>query len=121
MNETNNGTENLLKTIVNKIADKKGENIVSLKFSPEQSSLCDYFVIATAKNNIQAQAIADALQKDLRKELKIKAFEIEGYENASWILMDYGDIIVHIFLPETREFYGLEKLWADTEIKNYNY
>ena len=117
MNETNN----LLETIVNKIIDKKGENIVSLKFSAEQSSICDYFIIVTAKNNVQAQAIADTLQKDLRKELKIKAIEVEGYENASWILMDYGDIIIHIFLPETREFYGLEKLWADTEIKNYNY
>ncbi len=112
--------ENILEKVVEIIKDKKGENIVSMKFSPEQSSICDYFVLCEVGNTKQAQAIADYLQRSLRTDLQIRPGHIEGYDTASWILLDYFDIIIHIFLSETREFYGLEKLWADAEIVNYN-
>ncbi len=109
--------EKTLEKAVESIKNKKGEDIVSLKFLPTQSTICDYFLICTANNIKQAQAICDGLQRDLRTDLKIRASHIEGYDTANWILLDYLDIIIHIFLPETREFYGLEKLWADAEIK----
>ncbi len=116
--------DEIIKKILDKtiegIAEKKGDNIVSLKFSPEQSSICDYFVVCEATNQKQAQAIADHLQRKMKTELQIKPTHIEGYDTASWILLDYFDVIVHIFLNDTREFYGLEKLWADSEIVKYN-
>ena len=77
----------------------------------EVTSFADYFIICSASNQRQAQAIADELHKqvkDLHGELPIS---LEGYENAGWILADYGDFLVHIFSPEAREFYGLERLW----------
>lgn len=112
--------ENILEKAVDSIKDKKGENIVSLKFSPEQSSICDYFVICEANSSKQAQAISDHIQRTLRTELNTRPGHIEGYDTATWILLDYFDIIIHVFLNETREFYGLEKLWADSEIQKYN-
>jgi len=108
-----------LETAIEIIKEKKAENIVSLKFDSSQSSICDYFLICTAQNTRQAQTIASALQKDMRSKIKLHSYAMEGFDLANWILIDYGDIIIHIFLPETREFYSLEKLWADTEIKNY--
>ncbi len=109
----------MLEKAVKIIQDKKGENIVSLKFSPLESSICDYFLICDVSNEKQAQAICDALQREIKTELKQNPNHIEGYDTAKWILLDYLDIIIHIFLTESRDFYGLEKLWADTEIKNY--
>ncbi len=112
--------KNILNSAVEGINEKKGEKIISLKFSTEQSSICDYFIICEATSTKQAQAISDYIQKKLRKELKVRPFNVEGYETGSWILLDYFDVIIHIFLSETREFYGLEKLWADSEIVKYN-
>jgi ribosome-associated protein len=119
-----NSEDVLIKTILEKaiesIKDKKGEKITTLQFSAEQSSICDYFLICQATNTKHAQAISDALQRDLRTDLKVRAATVEGYNTASWILLDYFDIIVHIFLEESRNFYGLEKLWADSKIVNYD-
>lgn len=109
----------ILDKAVESIKEKKGENIVSLKFAPEQSSICDYFLICEASNIKQAQAISDYLQRNLRTEVAARASHVEGYDSANWILLDYFDIIIHIFLTESRDFYGLEKLWADAEITKY--
>lgn len=109
----------IIETAIDILKEKKAEDIVSLRFDISQSSICDYFLICTAQNTKQAQSIATGLQKDMREKLKLHSTSIEGFELANWVLLDYGDIIVHIFLPETREFYSLEKLWADTEIKHY--
>jgi ribosome-associated protein len=111
--------ENIVNKTVEIIKDKKGEDIVSMKFSPAQSTICDYFVICNATNIKQAQSICDGLERGLKTEFKVRPSHIEGYETARWILLDYWDIIIHIFLPESREFYGLEKLWADAEIKKH--
>ena len=103
--------KNYLDKIIEYIQEKKGENIISLKFTEEQSSICEYFVICEASNAKQVQAISDYVQ--------IRPSHVEGYNSANWILLDYFDIIVHIFLSEARDFYGLEKLWADAEITKY--
>lgn len=112
--------ENMLDTVTKSVIDKKGENIISLKFSTEQSSLCDYFVICEASNIKQLQAISDNVQRQMKTEFKIRPTHIEGYDSANWILLDYFDIVVHIFQTDARDFYGLEKLWADAELKTYN-
>jgi len=110
----------MLDKAIESVIEKKGEKIVSLKFGPEQSSICDYFLICEASNTRQVQSISDFIQRTLKKEFKIRPEHVEGYDTANWILLDYLDIIIHIFQSDAREFYGLEKLWADAEIKNYN-
>ncbi len=103
-----------------KIIQKKlGEDVVILDLR-EASPLTDFFIIATASSTVHARAIADALcDRSLLKGLNMP-HHIEGQENAQWILLDYFSVIVHIFLAETREFYGLERLWGDVPRRSVN-
>jgi len=112
--------KNMLNKAIESIKEKKGENINSLKFSPEQSSICEYFLICEASNTKQVQSISDFIQREMKTEFKMRPSTIEGYDSANWILLDYFDIVIHVFLSEARDFYGLEKLWADAEFENYN-
>ncbi len=80
------------------------------------SDVTDYFVTCTAEVELHARAIADHIIESLKKK-GIRPWHEEGYQNSRWILLDYVDVVVHIFLEETREFYGLEKLWGDAKIK----
>ena len=93
--------------------EKKAEQVVVLDLS-KASAFTDFFVICTGTNKRQVQAIADAVQDAIGKRGSKPAL-VEGYERADWILIDYFDFIVHVFMPMTREFYGLEKLWGDAE------
>ena len=93
--------------------DKKAENVVVLDLR-KGSAFTDFFVIATGTNIRQVQTIADAIDEALRKKGSRPAL-VEGYERGEWVLVDYFDFIVHVFLPATREFYGLERLWGDAE------
>lgn len=72
----------------------------------------DYFIVCSGTNQRQNQAIADAVEGALKAE-KVRPLHVEGYNNGRWVLMDYGDFLVHVFDPQTREFYGLERLWSD--------
>lgn len=94
------------------ILQKLGENILILDLRGI-SPLTDFFVIATASSTIHARAIADSLLDRKENRGLRKPHHIEGMENAQWILLDYFDVIVHIFIPDVREFYGLERLWGD--------
>ncbi len=105
----------ILTEAVKAIEEKKGNRIVSLEFTPEISSICDYFLICDASNIRQTKAIYENITERLRKNLKIKPDHVEGIENAEWILIDYIDVVIHIFLTEKREFYNLESLWADAK------
>ena len=101
----------LIKLIYNAIDDRKGENIKLLDIS-EVSVMADYFVIASGNNKNQVQAIADSVNEAMiANKVELKA--TEGYNTAGWILMDYGDVIVHIFSKEERLFYDLERIWRD--------
>ena len=100
---------NKIKTIVDAIDGLKWEEILVLDFE-KKSSLCDKVVICTARSDRNAQAIADELESKLQKNGE-KKLGIEGYNDGNWILMDFDDVIVHIFLRETREYYKLEQLW----------
>lgn len=93
---------------------KKAEDIVILEMR-DIISYTDYFVICSGRSKVQVQAIAEAVEEKLA-EAGVKLDHREGYQEAVWILLDYGDVIVHIFYHETRDFYGLEELWAEASI-----
>jgi len=93
------------------VADRKAIDVVVLDIA-DVSSITDYFLICSGGSARQAQAIADAIDEQLKKA-GIMPLGIEGYRDGRWILMDYGDVIVHIFAQETRDFYDLEHLWAN--------
>lgn len=104
----------LLKFIKDKLAEKKAEDISVLDIS-QQSVMADYFVIATGNNINQVHAMVDFVEEELaKKDLKPK--HIEGYNTANWILMDYNDIIIHIFDKESRSFYDLDHIWKGADI-----
>lgn len=110
----------LLNAIISGIQEKRGNNIISMSFKEGKASICDYFVICDAKSDRQVLAIADSVLEFAFKNAKEKPVHIEGKENAEWVLIDFTDIIVHIFKSDFRKFYGLEELWADSEIEQYD-
>ena len=93
-------------------SEKKAHDLVVLDLR-EVASFTDYFVIASGTNVRQVQAIADAVQEQLRKQLRVKPARVEGYNSAEWVLLDYGDFIFHVFEEKSRRFYDLERLWRD--------
>ena len=107
----------LLDAIIKGMQDKKGADIMVLDFSKIGGAVCDAFVICTGNSNTQVEAIADAVHEAVKKATGENPFHTEGYRNGEWIVMDYVDIVAHVFQPETRSFYQLEKLWADAETR----
>lgn len=97
--------------------EKKAQNVVSLDLRNIESSICDHFVICHADSTTQVAAIADNVLVKMNEKLGLKVLRMQGLENDFWIILDYGDIVVHIFLAEYREFYRLEDLWADAKRK----
>lgn len=106
-----------LETIAKIIFEKKGENVLLLDLR-KLSPITDYFIICTAQSPLHAQAISNELAIRLKKH-NITPHHIEGYNNAQWIVLDYFDFVIHIFLNEVRQFYGLERLWGDASQKNF--
>lgn len=113
------GSEKLTRSIIHGIQEKKGKGIISLNMTNLDNSVSNYFVICHGNTKIQVEAIAGAVEEIVKKKLGDKPWHKEGFENAEWILLDYVDVVVHIFQESTRTFYNLEKLWADAEIKEY--
>ncbi len=109
-------TKQLLKTIIEGIQEKKGHNIVVADFSNIKDAICKYFVICQANSSTQIEAIAGSVSDITREKLGEKAIGVSGLENAYWVAVDYGDIMVHILQPQAREFYDLEHLWEDTKL-----
>lgn len=106
----------ILKTICTALDDKMGIDIVVLDIIGI-SSLTDYFVIASANNERQTKSMAEEVERKLH-EINIDAIHTEGYQTSNWILLDFGNIIVHIFDKDTRGFYNLERTWGDAKIVN---
>jgi ribosome-associated protein len=101
--------------IVDLASDKKASDVVMLR-TAEVTSMADYFVIASGRSDRQVQALSEAIVDELRDE-GIKPLGVEGLTSARWVLLDYGSVIVHLFAPEEREYYGLERLWSSaTEV-----
>jgi ribosome-associated protein len=112
-------SEILTQSIIHGIQEKKGKEIISLNLTNLANSVSNFFVICHGNTKIQVEAIADAVEETVRKNIGDKPWHKEGFENAEWILLDYVDVVVHVFQESTRSFYNLEKLWADAEIKEY--
>ncbi len=111
------GTEILKNTVVESILERKGHDIKVLNIKKLEQSVADYFVICHATSTTQVDAIADFIEGQTRELLKEKPQHKEGKENSHWVLLDYADVVVHIFLEEYRPFYNLEDLWADADIE----
>ncbi len=109
--------EELVAKIVALAQSKKARDIVHLKLSG-LTLIADYFLLMTAGNTRQAQALSDHIYEELKSQ-DCQALRIEGYQEGQWILLDYGHVVVHIFLEEERAFYDLEHLWGDAERKDY--
>ncbi|QNM84144.1 ribosome silencing factor [Polaribacter pectinis] len=109
-------TDELIAAIIKGIDDVKGENIQLLDLREIENTVCDYFIICSGGSNTQVNAISGSVQKLVSKELKDKPWHIEGQGNSEWVLMDYVNVVVHIFQKHVREFYDIESLWGDAKI-----
>ena len=107
--------DNLISNVIEGIENVKGEEINILDLRSIENVACKYFVICTGNSSTQVNAITSSIRKCVSKELSEKPWHIEGLENCKWVLMDYVDVVVHIFNKETREFYKLEELWEEAE------
>jgi len=108
----------LTEAITGAMVEKKAIQPVVLNFAKLNSSVCDAFVICHGSSRTQVEAIAGNVIGEVKKQTGLNPWHREGFENAEWILIDYGDVVVHIFQEERRRFYNLEQLWGDAEIVN---
>lgn len=104
--------------IIQSIINKNGQEVILLDLANIHNTLFDKFIICTANSGIQAETICDEIIFSVQNNTKIKPVSVEGRINKEWILIDYFDTLVHIFIPETRSFFKLEQLWGDAEIKH---
>lgn len=116
MANKNTSKDDLLTNIIKGIEDVKGQDIDILDLRELENTVCDYFVICNGNSNTQVNAISNSIQKVVSKEIKEKPWHIEGNENGEWVLMDYVDIVVHVFQKEIRDYYNIESLWGDAKI-----
>lgn len=107
-----------LELILEALKEKKGKEIVAIDLEKVDNAICDYFVICHGDSTTQVDALQNAVHRKLKEKLKTGAHHIEGTDNSLWVLMDYYDILVHIFLKEKRSFYNLEELWADGRLEH---
>ena len=109
-------TKQLVKTITEGIQEKKGSDIVVADLTKIEGTICKYFIICQGNSPTQVEAIAESVGDFARERLKEKPTHVVGLENAQWVAMDYTDVLVHIFLPDVREYYDLEHLWDDAKL-----
>ena len=107
----------LVKTIIDSIKQHKGKEVVSLDLRKIETAVCDFFIICHGTSNTHIASIAENVRKEISKQMKEKPWHTEGEANKEWVLMDYFNVVVHIFNKEKRDFYKLENLWADANIK----
>ena len=112
MEQTAKGVE----TITKGIQEKKGQDIVVADLKGIEGAICNYFIICQGNSPSQVEAITESVSDMARKQLGEKPSTVVGLENAQWVAMDYGDVLVHIFVPDMRDFYDLEHLWDDAEL-----
>ena len=105
--------------IIEAIQDIKGLNIIKIDLNKIEDSPANYFIICEGESTVQVGAIASNVNKRLRKEIGVKCYHLEGMKESKWVLLDYFDTIVHVFYPETRQFYDIEDLWSDGEFTEY--
>ncbi len=118
-NKIANQSISISDVIVYGIQEKKGNDIVRLDLRNIHSSVADYFIVCHAESTTQVKAIANSVEDEVYKALKEDPIRKEGLQTADWIILDYGDVVVHVFKTDKREFYGIEDLWGDAEFKYY--
>ena len=109
-------TTQLVETIKKGIQEKKGKHIVVADLQGIDGAIARYFVICQGSSPAQVEAITESIGEMARKEMDEKPARVAGLENAQWVAMDYGDVLVHVFLPDVRSYYDLEHLWEDAEL-----
>jgi len=108
-------TKTLIDTIVDAISDLKGEELTILDLREIENAFCEYFIICNGNSNTHVASIAAAIERKVRTETKERPWHVEGTENAQWVLMDYTNVIVHVFQKQYREYYDIEELWGDAK------
>lgn len=108
-----------LRVMADAMLDKKAQNVVDIDLRPIGTAITDHFMICNADSTTNVNAIADNVIEKMKTEVGRKPLRMQGMENNFWIILDYGDIVAHIFLTEYRKFYRLEDLWADAPHKEY--
>lgn len=111
----NTNPEEIVRTAIDAMVDKKGAEIISLDLRHIPNAVCDYFVICHGTSTVHVEAIAEGVLEKLLHECNERPWHKEGMDHAEWILVDYVNIVVHVFLEEKRRFYNLEDLWADAK------
>jgi ribosome-associated protein len=107
----------LLRSVVKGIFEKKGHDVIKIDLRKLENRIADYFIICHGSSTTQVDTICDSVEDTVRKVAGEKPLHVEGLDNCFWVLLDYGNVIVHIFLEEYRSFYSLESLWADASIE----
>ena len=110
------GPDNLITHIIDALEDVKGEDICVMDLRDIENTVCQYFVICSGTSNTQVNALAGTVQKKVSKALREKPLQAEGLENSEWVLLDYVDVVVHIFQRRVREHYDIESLWGDAKL-----
>lgn len=116
-----NPVEELVKSVVFGMQEVKGEQIAVLDMRDIPHAVSDFFVICHGKSNTQVEAIGRSVEHSTREQLDDKPSHREGYGQANWVLLDYTNVIVHVFYKDARNFYGLEELWADAKREDFEY
>ena len=117
MKKKSDGTEELLESVIKGIFEKKGQNVLKIDLRKLETRITDYFIICQAPSITQVSSLSDSVEDTVRKETGEKPMHLEGLDNCFWVLIDFGNVIVHVFLEEYRNFYNLESLWADAVIE----
>ncbi len=107
----------LTELVIDSILDKKGEEIVHLDLTALPDAVCDHFIICHADSTTQVRAIGNHIAENVLEKSGVRAFSKEGFDNAEWIIIDFMDVVVHVFYKEKRYFYQLEDLWHDAVMK----
>ena len=115
MQKNNISAKEVIEQIIEGALEKKGKGITVVDMLGLGNSVCDYFVICQGNSPNQVSALADSIADTVREKCGKKPYAIDGMRNCQWVAMDYGDILVHIFLPDVRTFYDIEHLWADAK------
>jgi len=108
--------QQLIQAIIEAIQEKKGRDIVHVDLSSIETAAAQGFVIATGNTPMQVDAIADSVREYVEKSIGQRPYNYDGYQNSQWIIIDYGSVFVHVFIPEFRERFKLEQLWADARL-----
>jgi len=115
MTKASNSADNLITQILLGIDQVKGVEVNLLDLRNIENTVCDYFIVCTGTSNTHVSAIVGSVQKTVSKALHEKPYHTEGQDNGEWVLMDYVDVVVHIFQKQIREYYNIEELWGDAK------